>query len=89
MEELRNIDKRNAIGCVFILAMMAAPFIALIYGFGFGLVVLTAGLILTAALAIDARDQVPPERRRTVLLMAAVALGLALLTGIAAFSRLR
>lgn len=89
MEQLRTIDKRNAIGCLFILAMMAAPFIASIYGLGFGLVVLTLGLVLTAALAVDARGQVPPERRNTVLLLAAIALGLALLTGIAAISRFR
>lgn len=89
MEQLQNFDKRNLIGCVFILAMMAAPFIAMIYGFGFALLVLTVGLVLTAALAFDSRAQVPPERRRTVLLMAAIALMLALLTGIAAFTRFR
>jgi hypothetical protein len=89
MDRLQELDMRNVIGCFFILAMMAAPFIALIYGFGFGLLVLTIGLVLTAALAIDARGQAPPERRRTVLIMALVALGLALLTGIAAISRLR
>lgn len=89
MEQLQNFDKRNLIGCVFILAMMAAPFIAMIYGFGFALLVLTVGLVLTAVLAFDARAQVPPERRRTVLLMAAIALMLALLTGIAAFTRFR
>lgn len=89
MERLQQVDKRNAIGCVFILAMMAAPFIALIYGFGFGLVVLTVGLVLTAALAFDARDQVDPERRKTVLTMAVVALALAIVTGVAAISRFR
>lgn len=89
MDRLRTIDKRTMVGCLFILAMMAAPFIASIYGLGFGLLVLTLGLLVTAALALDARGQVPPERRTTVLLMAVVALGLALLTGIAAISRLR
>jgi hypothetical protein len=89
MDRLQELDKRNVIGCFFILAMMAAPFIALIYGFGFGLLVLTIGLVLTGALAIDARAQVPPERRTAVLIMALVALGLALVTGIAAISRLR
>ncbi len=89
MERLQQIDRRNAVGCLFILAMMVSPFIALIYGFGFGLLVLTVGLVLTGALALDARDQVAPERRTTVLLMAAIALGLALVTGILAVSRLR
>ena len=89
MKQQRTIDKRTLVGCLFILAMMAAPFIASIYGLGFGLLVLTLGLLFTAGLAFDAREQAPPERRRTVLLMAAAALGLALLTGIAAISRLR
>lgn len=89
MDELRTIDKRNLIGCLFILAMMAAPFIALIYGFGFALLVLTLGLLLTAALALDARNQVAPERQRTVVFMGIFAFGLAILTGIVAFSRFR
>ena len=45
----------------FILAMMSHPFIALIYGFGFALAVLTIGLVLTAFLAFDAREQVDPD----------------------------
>ncbi len=89
MDRLQEMDKRNLLGCVFILAMVAAPFIASIYGLGIGLLVLTVGLVLTAALAIDARSQAPPERRRLALAMALVALGFALLTGIAAISRLR
>ncbi len=89
MNELRTLDKRNLVGCLFILAMMAAPFVASIYGLGFGLLVLTLGLVLTAALAFDARGQAPPERRKTVVLIGAIALGLALLTGIGAVSQLR
>lgn len=89
MNDLRSMDKRNLIGCLFILAMVAAPFIASIYGFGFGLLVTTVGLVLTAALAFDARRQAPPERQSTVLLIAIAALALAVLTGIAAYTRLR
>lgn len=89
MDRLQQMDKRNAVGCLFILAMMIAPFIALIYGFGFGLLVLTVGLLLTAALAIDARNQVPAQRRNLVYGMAAAALALAIVTGIAAVSQLR
>jgi hypothetical protein len=89
MERLRETDTRHLVGCVFIVAMMAAPFIALIYGFGFGLAVLTLGLLLTAALAFDARDQVAPERKTAVLGMAVLALGLAIVTGLAAISRFR
>ena len=74
-------------GCGFILAMVVSPFIALIYGFGFALVVLTIGLVLTAFLAFDARDEVDPARRLTVLLMAGIALAFALLTGLAAISQ--
>jgi hypothetical protein len=87
MERFRELDRRHVVGCGFILAMMAAPFIALIYGFGFALVVLTVGLLLTAFLAFDARDQVEPARRLTVLLMAGIALAFALLTGLAAVSQ--
>ncbi len=89
MERLRELDTRHVVGCAFILAMMVSPFIALIYGFGFALAVLTIGLLLTAFLAFDARDQVGLARRRMVLLMAAVALALAFLTGIAAVSQFR
>ena len=87
MERIRELDKRHFVGCAFILAMMGAPFIALIYGFGFALAVLTVGLALTAFLAFDARDQVDPARRMTVLLMAGIALAFALLTGLAAISQ--
>lgn len=86
---MQQIDKRNAVGCLFILAMMAGPFIALIYGFGFGLLVLTIGLVLTSALAVEARRQAPPERRNLVLAMGVTALALAVVTGIAAISQLR
>ena len=89
MERLQQVDKRHVVGCGFILAMMAAPFIALIYGFGFGLAVLTLGLLLTSALAFDARNQVDPERKTAVLAMAAAALCLAIVTGLAAISRFR
>jgi len=89
VNDLRQLDKRNLIGCLFILAMMVAPFIASLYGLGFGLLVLTLGLVLTAALAIDTRAQAPPERRSTVLLIALLALGLAAVTGAAAVIRLR
>ncbi len=87
MERLQTVEKRQVVGCGFILAMMSAPFIALIYGFGFALAVLTIGLILTAFLAFDAREQVDPSRRLTVMLMAGIALVFALLTGLAAISQ--
>jgi len=87
MERLQNIERRLIVGCGFILAMVAAPFIALIYGFGFALAVLTIALLFTAFLAFDARDQVEPARRLTVILMAGIALAFALLTGLAAISQ--
>jgi len=89
MERLRELDERHVVGCGFIFAMMVSPFVALIYGFGFALAVLTIGLVLTAFLALDARDQVDPSRRPTVLLMAGIALAFALLTGLAAISQFR
>jgi hypothetical protein len=45
--------------------------------------------VLTSALAIDARDQVLPERRSVVLVIAVVALALAVVTGSVAISQLR
>ena len=87
MEQLRELGRRHVMGCGFILAMVVSPFIALIYGFGFALAVLTIGLVLTAFLAFDARDEVDPARRLTVLLMAGIALAFALLTGLAAISQ--
>jgi hypothetical protein len=87
MNEFRELDRKRVVGCAFIVAMVVAPFIALIYGLGFALIVLTIGLLLTAFLAYDARDQVDPARRRTVLLMAGIALAFALLTGLAALSQ--
>ena len=89
MERFREIDRQRVVGCGFILAMVISPFIALLYGFGFALTVLTIGLVLTAYLAYDARDQVEPARRQTVLLMAGIALAFALLTGLAALSQFR
>lgn len=89
MEPIRELDRQRIVGCAFIVAMVAAPFIALIYGFGFALLVLTVGLVLTAFLAYDARDQVDPGRRTVVLLMAGTALVLALITGLAALGQFR
>ncbi|MEZ4531278.1 MAG: hypothetical protein R2855_09625 [Thermomicrobiales bacterium] len=89
MKPIRELDRQRIVGCAFIVAMVAAPFIALIYGFGFALLVLTVGLVLTAFLAYDARDQVDPGRRTVVLLMAGTALVLALITGLAALGQFR
>ncbi|MCO5220828.1 MAG: hypothetical protein M9947_04490 [Thermomicrobiales bacterium] len=89
MDRFKQADARNLVGCLFILAMVAAPFIALIYGFGFALAVLTVGLVLTAFLAYDARDQVEPNRRTIVWAMVGIALVLAVLTGFAAFTQVR
>ncbi|TXG81914.1 MAG: hypothetical protein E6R14_07325 [Thermomicrobiales bacterium] len=89
MEPLRELDRQRVVGCAFILAMMAAPFISLIYGLGFALAVLTVGLMLTAFLAFDARDQVDPSRRSIAIVMAGIALAFALLTGLAALSQFR
>ncbi|MEZ4505188.1 MAG: hypothetical protein R2848_04785 [Thermomicrobiales bacterium] len=89
MKPIRELDRQRIVGCAFIVAMVAAPFIALIYGFGFALLVLTVGLVLTAFLAYDARDQVDPGRRTAVLLMAGTALVLALITGLAALGQFR
>ena len=82
-------DKRNLIGCLFILAMMTAPFIASIFGIEFGLSVLAAALAMTAYLAFDARAMVDPSRRSLVLAMAAACLALALAAAAGAISAFR
>lgn len=89
MDRLRDLQPRNLVGCAFIVAMMIAPFIALIYGVGFGLFVLTVGLALSGWLAADARDQVPTERRNLVIGMALVMFAMALLAGAGAIIDLR
>ncbi len=75
----------------FAAAMVAAPFLALLYGWDAALLALGAGLLATAFLAFDASRQarVEPAARRRLLAAAAINLGLALLAGLLLVVRLR
>jgi hypothetical protein len=74
----RGLRRAAAVG--FGLAMVAAPFVALLYHWTAGLAVMAAGLGATAWLLWDgARDaELDPQRRRLALIMAGVNAALAL-----------
>ncbi len=74
----RILRKATAIG--FGLAMVAAPFLALLVNWAAGLTVMAIGLIATAWLLSDAarHADLDPDRRRLALALAAVNAGLAL-----------
>ena len=54
---------------VFALAILLAPFIALLYGRLPGLIVLAATLAATIGIGLSARESIEPERRRLLGLM--------------------
>jgi hypothetical protein len=61
---------QRAIGCLFAGAMLAAPFIALLYDVDAGLIVMALGLIATAYLCFDTMKSAEPpirDRLRTVV----------------------
>jgi hypothetical protein len=57
---------------VLAVAILIAPFIALLYGRQPGLVVLAATLAATIGVGISVRDSLPPERRQALGLMLAL-----------------
>ncbi len=57
---------------VFALAILIAPFLALLYGRRPGLIVLAATLAATIGIGLSARTSVAPERRRLLDLMLAL-----------------
>jgi hypothetical protein len=60
-----NPDGRfRLIGCLFSSAVVAAPFVGLLYGMEVGLAVLVAALGATACLAVDASRQADAAQRR-------------------------
>ena len=66
---------------VFALAILMAPFIALLYGRQPGLFVLAATLAATIGIGLSARESIEPERRRLLgllLTLNAVLLALAI-----------
>ncbi len=69
---------RRIITLVFAAAMVAAPFLALLYDLTAGLAVLTVALAATAYLAIDSAREAEPVLRRRLRILGGVnaALGL-------------
>lgn len=66
------MERRPGVGCFFGAAMLAAPFLALLYGWNAGLAVMAAALAATTGLAIQAGRTAPPEVRRRLLPVAVV-----------------
>jgi hypothetical protein len=63
---------QRAIGCLFAGAMIAAPFIALLYDVDAGLIVMALGLIATGYLSYDSMKTAEPplrDRLRTVVII--------------------
>jgi VIT1/CCC1 family predicted Fe2+/Mn2+ transporter len=87
MPETRHGRLRLAL----VAAMVAAPFLALLYGGNAALVALCAGLLATAFLAFDAsrRSDLDPSVRRRLHAAVAINLGLALLAGLLLLWRVR
>jgi len=83
--------RRRWLGIAFAAAMVAAPFVAALYGWEAALVALVVALLATAFLAFDVARQPatePPARRR-MLTAAVLNLGLAFVAGLLLLSRLR
>ena len=72
-------DIRRMVGCLFVAAMVAAPFLALLYGFTLALIVMVCALAATSYLALDAAKTAPGALRHRFRIVAAIngALGLA------------
>jgi len=70
-EPLSDDQKRMVVGCGFSAAIVAAPFIALLYDLSIALVVLLVALALTTSATIQAaREALPEEKRRLHVLLA-------------------
>jgi hypothetical protein len=54
------------------LAILAAPFIALLYGRQPGLIVLAGTLAATIGIGLSVRENIPPDRRQLLGVMLAV-----------------
>ncbi len=80
---------RRYAGFGFVIAMVLAPFLALILGIGIGLLVMTIALTATTVLVIDARRMAERERQMGLAVLAAVNAVLALSCLLGAISRLR
>ncbi len=65
-------QSRQFVTYLFAAAMVAAPFIALLYDINAGLAVLTLALLATAYAAYDASPAAAPEMARRLRLLAGV-----------------
>lgn len=74
-------------GCALAGAMVAAPFLALLYGPDAGLAVAVAALVTTAWLAHDAARRQPETDRRRFVLAAGVNAAFALVLGAVLIAR--
>lgn len=59
-------------GCVFGAGVIAAPFLALLYGIEVGLGVMAVALATVAVFGMQAAQHAPPDLRRRLLLAVAV-----------------
>lgn len=76
-EPIDPVTRARVIGGLFALAILLAPFIALLYGTSYGLGMMAIALGATAFLAWDARSQVDPPMYERLAILAAVNLLLA------------
>jgi hypothetical protein len=79
---------RRAMGCFFAGAMIAAPFIALLYDVNAGLIVMALGLLATAYLSYDSMKTAEPQLRDRLRTVVIINLVLAAVTVIFVIARL-
>lgn len=63
---------QRVISIALAVAMLSAPFIALLYGRQPGLIVLAATLAATIGIGLSMRQTIPPERQQQLNLMLAL-----------------
>lgn len=72
---LSEDERRRLAGCAFSSAVVAAPFIALLYSQMIGLTVLAIALACTVLFAIEAYRQAPSSERRRLLALTLINAG--------------
>jgi hypothetical protein len=84
----RPIDRTKVIGVALAVAMVVAPFLALLYGWTAGLGVMALALAATSYLALAATPRLEPAHRGRVVAIAAINGALALVCVAALIDRL-
>ncbi len=64
---MRRGERPPLAGCIFAAGVVAAPFLASLYGLTAGLAVMTLALATTTAFGAHAAHTAPPEIRRRLL----------------------